>query len=124
PAHIIGVMFNRGASLELAAKLEGRLGKRNAPLSVTYHRLGTLSLKRLIHAELAPAWAFEASPTRANYFATDVIESVCSRYGHKYPRLVADVFLGFIDRVKGDLLSPEDVWLQGEWDSRYQWFVD
>ncbi|MBF6615469.1 MAG: ATP-dependent helicase [Candidimonas sp.] len=124
PAHIIGVMFNKAASLELAAKLEGRLGKRNAPLSVTYHRLGTLTLKRLIHADLAPAWDFEASPTRANYFATNVIENTCNRYGHKYPRLIADVFLGFIDRVKGDLLSPEDVWLQGEWDSKYQWFVD
>lgn len=124
PAHLIGVMFNKAASLELAAKLEGRLGKRNAPLSVTYHRLGTLTLKRLVSMSLAPAWEFEASPTKANYFATHVIEDVCHRYGHKYPRLVADVFLGFIDRVKGDLLTPEEVWREGEWDAKYQWFVE
>lgn len=124
PMHLIAVMFNKAASLELAAKLEGRLGKRNAPQSVTYHRLGTLTLNRLLKADLAPAWEFTASPTQASYFATNVIEDACNRYGHKYPRLVADVFLGFIDRVKGDLLTPEEVWLNGEWDSKYQWFVD
>lgn len=124
PMHLIAVMFNKAASLELAEKLEGRLGKRNAPLSCTYHRLGTLTLNRLVKAELAPAWEFEASPTRAGYFAANVIEDACYRYGFKYPRLVAEVFLGFIDRVKGDLLPPEEVWLNGEWDSKYQWFVD
>lgn len=123
PTHLIAVMFNKAASVELGGKLEGRLGKRNAPLSVTYHKLGTLTLKRLIHAGLAPAWDFEASPTKATYFAADVIEDVCKRYGYKYPRLVADVFLGFIDRVKGDLLSPEEVWREGEWDSGFEWFV-
>lgn len=124
PAHLIAVMFNKAASLELAAKLEGRLGKRNAPQSVTYHRLGTLTLNRLLKANLAPAWEFDASPTKANYFATHVIEDACKRYGHKYPRLVADVFLGFIDRVKGDLLSPEEVWREGEWDGKFQWFIE
>lgn len=124
PAHVLAVMFNKAASLELAAKLEGRLGKRNSPLSITYHRLGTLTLKRLVKMNLAPDWEFEASPIRANYFATNVIEDTCYRYGHKYPRIIADVFLGFIDRVKGDLLTPEEVWTNGEWDEKYRWFVD
>jgi len=123
PRHLIAVMFNRGASLELAEKLEGRLGKRNAPLSCTYHRLGTLTLKGLEKGGFAPAWEFEASPIRASYFASNVIEDACHRYGFKYPRLVAEVFLGFIDRVKGDLLTPEKVWLNGEWDNKYEWFV-
>ncbi|XLY90592.1 ATP-dependent helicase (plasmid) [Ectopseudomonas mendocina] len=123
PAHLIAVMFNKAASLELAAKLEGRLGKRNAPQSVTYHRLGTVTLNRLIKAGLAPAWDFEASPAKASYFAASVIEDACRRNGHKYPRLIADVFLGFVDRVKSDLLPPEQVWKNGEWDAKYKWFV-
>lgn len=124
PMHLIAVMFNKAASLELAGKLEGRLGKRNAPQSVTYHRLGTLTLSRLVKADLAPAWEFDASPTKATYFATHVIEDACNRYGHKYPRLVADTFLGFIDRVKGDLLSPAQVWEDGEWHDKFKWFVE
>ncbi|MBA1280422.1 UvrD-helicase domain-containing protein [Stutzerimonas stutzeri] len=124
PTHLIAVMFNKAASLELAAKLEGRLGKRNSPMSVTYHRLGTLTLKRLIKLGLAPDWEFEASPLRASYFATNVIEDACNRYGHKYPRLVADVFLSFIDRVKGDLVTPQEVWRDGDWDEKFKWFVD
>ncbi|MDU4254428.1 ATP-dependent helicase [Pseudomonas sp.] len=124
PAHIIAVMFNKAASLELSERLVNRVGKRNAPLSVTFHRLGTLTLKQLVNAKLAPDWEFEASPMKASYFAANVIEETCTRYGFKYPRLVAEVFLGFIDRVKADLLTPEQVWLNGEWDSKYDWFVD
>jgi DNA helicase-2/ATP-dependent DNA helicase PcrA len=124
PMHLIAVMFNKAASVELGVKLEGRLGKRNAPQSVTYHRLGTLTLNRLLKAGLAPAWEFDASPNKASYFATHVIEDACNRYGHEYPRLVADLFLSFIDRVKGDLIKPEDVWEQGEWHEKFKWFVE
>lgn len=124
PAHLIAVMFNRAASLELAEKLEGRLGKRNAPQSITYHRLGTLTLAQLTKANLAPAWEFESSPSRAVYFASGVIEGACYRYGHKYPNLVAEAFLGFVDRIKSDLLPAETVWMNGDWDSKYQWFID
>lgn len=123
PAHVIAVMFNKAASVELAEKLEKRLGKRNAPASVTYHRLGTLTLARLVRERKAEAWEFDASPRRAQAYAARIIEPTCQRYGHKYPRFVADVFLGFVDRVKGDLLSPGKVWANGEWDARYEWFV-
>lgn len=124
PAHIIAMMFNKAASVELSDKLQKRLGKRNAPQSVTYHRLGTMCLNWLIKAGKAEGWEFEASPTKAMYFTSRLIESACHRNGHKWPNLVAEVFLGFVDRVKGDLCTPEEAWENGDWDARYQWFVE
>ncbi|KKN80593.1 hypothetical protein LCGC14_0328120 [marine sediment metagenome] len=124
PAHLIAVMFNKAASEEMSDKLAKRLGKRNSPLSVTYHRLGTLTLKRLVASGLAPAWEFDANPNRARYFTAKVIQKECEIRGHKYPNLVADAFLGFIDRVKSDLLTPGQVWANGDWPSQYIWFID
>jgi len=124
PAHIIAVMFNKSASIEMADKMAKRLGKRNAPDSVTYHRLGTLTLKWLANAKLAPAWEFEASQSRARNFAANVIRPICAKAGHEYPNLVADAFLGFVDRVKSDLATPAQVWAKGDWDARYDWFVE
>lgn len=124
PAHIIAMMFNKAASLELSEKLQKRLGKRNAPASVTYHRLGTLCLNWLIKAGKAEGWEFEASPTKAVYFTARLMEDMCHRHGHKWPNLVAEVFQGFVDRVKGDLCTPEEAWANGDWDARYEWFVD
>lgn len=123
PNHIIAVMFNKAAALELGARLVNRLGKRNAPASMTYHALGTLTLNRLIREGKAEPWDFVANPSIAQRFATGVIENVCLKYGHKYPRIVADVFLSFIDRVKSDLRTPAEVWADGEFDAKYQWFV-
>ncbi|CAM5410547.1 ATP-dependent DNA helicase Rep OS=Stutzerimonas stutzeri OX=316 GN=rep PE=3 SV=1 [Stutzerimonas stutzeri] len=124
PAHVIAVMFNKAASVELAEKLEKRLGKRNAPASVTYHRLGTLTLARLVRERKAEAWDFDASPHRAQGFAARILEPYCKRYGFEYPRFVADVFLGYVDRVKGDLVSPREAWENGELGERYEWFVN
>lgn len=124
PAHIIAVMFNKAASVEMTDRLIKRVGKRNSPDAVTYHRLGTLTLKRLIMAGLAEPWEFDANPNRARYFTAKVIERACATNGHKYPALVADAFLGFVDRVKSDLLSPGSVWENGDWPSRYEWFVE
>jgi DNA helicase-2/ATP-dependent DNA helicase PcrA len=123
PARIIAVMFNKAASEEFYARLQKRLGKRNAPESVTFHRLGTLTLKRLIQGGFAEPWEFIASPHKAIKFTAEIIDSVCRKNGHKYPRLVAEDFLGFVDRVKSDLLSPSEVWANGEWPARYDWFV-
>lgn len=124
PSHIIAVMFNKAASLEFAARMEKRLGKRNSPQSVTYHRLGTLCLNRLIQAGKAPAWDLEASPGKAQRFAERIIEDTCYKYGHKYPGIVADVFLGFVDRVKSDLRKPAEVWADGDWNEKFSWFVE
>lgn len=124
PAHVLAVMFNSGAAEELGKKLEKRLGKRNAPASMTYHRLGTLSLNRLVRAGLAEDWDFEASTYKANYFAVNAIEDYCRKYQHKYPRLVADAFLGFVDRTKSDLSTPAETWELGDWNANYAWFVE
>lgn len=122
PQHVIAVMFNKAAADELGDKLIKRLGRHNAPASATYHRLGTLTLKRLITERLAPDWEFEANPVAAQRFAVSVIERLCAKYGHKYPNIVADAFLGFVDRVKGDLVSPERAWQEGDWQAKYAWF--
>lgn len=123
PAHVIAVMFNTGAASELKDKLERRLGKRNAPLSVTYHGLGTLTIKKLLKAGLIDDWKLEASPARAQRFTAGVIEQACYTRGFKYPRIVADVFLGFVDRIKSELMSPSETWKLGCWDAKYEWFV-
>ncbi|MBX6653595.1 ATP-dependent helicase [Pseudomonas aeruginosa] len=120
---IIAVMFNQAAAKEFAERLAGRLGK-HAPDSKTFHGLGTMTLKLLIKAGLAPAWDFDASVPRSLSFAAKIIEPTCLRLGFKYPRIVADIFLGFIDRVKGDLKSPAEVFAQGDWDQKYSWFVE
>lgn len=124
PRHIIAVMFNNSATLEFTERLHRRLGRRNSPLAATYHRLGTLTLKLLTKAGLAPDWEFEASVNRARYFTVSVIRPYCDRYGHKYHNLVADAFLGFVDRVKSDLIDPQQVWDQGNWSSGYGWFLE
>ncbi|MDH4602472.1 ATP-dependent helicase [Pseudomonas syringae] len=123
PEHVIAVMFNTGAAKELGEKLERRLGKRNKPESITYHRLGTLTLRRLAKEGKAEAWPLEGDPFKTQRFATQVIYNVCMDNGHKYPRIVADVFLSFIDRVKSDLVPPAKVFSDGDWDSKYHWFV-
>lgn len=123
PMHLIAVMFNKAAAEEMSAKLAGRLGKRNAPESMTYHRLGTLTVNRLIKLGLAPEWDFEASPNKANYFAADVIRPTCEARGYKWPHMIAESFLGFVDRVKSDLLPPEKVFELGEWNN-YPWFIE
>lgn len=119
PAEIITVMFNRSAALDMTDKLHKRLGKRNAPDAITYHRLGTLTLKILEGAGLAPKWSFDASPSAAIKFAVEVITPFVNG---KYPRLAADAFLGFVDRVKGDLADPDDVFENGEWSAKQSWF--
>lgn len=121
---IIAVMFNKSASEEFEERLGKRLGKANAPESVTYHRLGTLTLKILVKAGLAPDWTFDANPNSARNFTADVIADACRINGHKYPRIVADAFLSFVDRVKSDLTTPLKVWEAGNWQNSYSWFVD
>ena len=122
PSQIIAVMFNKAAADEMAERLEKRLGKRNAPLSVTYHRLGTLTLRMLIQGGLAPAWKFDASPTAATKFAIEIVQPFTDALGIKYPRYMADAFLGFVDRVKGDLADPDQVFEDGEWSENQKWF--
>lgn len=123
PSQIIAVMFNTTAAEEFSIKLAKRLGKRNAPDSVTFHRLGTLMLNRLQTAGFAPKYEFEANTSRALKFAADVIAPACHRYGFKYPRMVADIFLNYVDRVKGDLATPEETWGLGAWEAKFEWFV-
>lgn len=122
PASIIAVMFNKSAAEELEERLSKRLGKLNSPDSVTYHRLGTLTLKLLIKAGLAPNWTFDANPNSARNFTAEVLEEPCRANNHKYPRLVADAFLSFVDRVKSDLETPLAVWEAGDWPNSYSWF--
>lgn len=121
---IIAVMFNTGAATEFELGLNERLGKRNSPESATFHRLGTLTLRQLIKGNLAEDWEFEGNVHRALSFGTKVISEECYKRGFKFPRMVAEVFLGFVDRVKGDLKKPKDVWRDGDWDEKYRWFVD
>jgi DNA helicase-2/ATP-dependent DNA helicase PcrA len=123
PEHIIAVMFNDSASKELGEKLVKRLGARNAPKSMTYHKLGTATIARLLRAGKIEQWKMETDPYAAQRFAIEVLKPVCRAHGIKYPRLVAEVFLNFIDRVKSDLLPPLKVWENGDWDAKYNWFV-
>ncbi|MFJ7794546.1 ATP-dependent helicase [Pseudomonas sp. NPDC096950] len=121
---IIAVMFNTGASAEFGEKVAKRLGSRNAPDSVTFHGLGTYTLRWLVKGEFLPAWEFVGNVQRARKFAASVIEPFCKRLGYRYPMMIADVFMTFIDRVKSDLETPEAVWGLGSWDAQYQWFVE
>lgn len=122
PAEIITVMFNRSASLDMTDKLQKRLGKRNAPLAVTYHRLGTMMLKILESANLIPQWKFDASTSAAVKFTMVAIAPFLEIHGGKYPKFAADAFLGFVDRVKSDLGDPEQVFEDGEWTEKQSWF--
>lgn len=121
---IMAVMFNQSAVKELTERLGRRLGKRNAPESMTYHSLGTKTIKALVKAGLAPNWQFDANPNSARRFATDVLREPCTKNGHRYPGIVADAFLSFVDRIKSDLLTPKEVWAEGSWSKNYVWFVD
>ncbi|MEC4242131.1 MULTISPECIES: ATP-dependent helicase [Pseudomonas] len=123
PTRVIAVMFNLGAAKNLRASLERRLGKRNAPQSVTFHSLGTITLRRLILGGYAEQWAFSGEPSKAIKFTVEVIETACKKHGHKYPRIVARDFLSFVDRVKSDLKPPAEVFADGDWPARYDWFV-
>lgn len=119
PRRVIAVMFNRSAAEEMDERLTARLGKRNTPDSMTYHRLGTLVLKMLT-PKYAPAWKFDASPVAATKFAIRAIAPFLTEY--KYPRFAAEAFLGFVDRVKSDLADPYQVLEDGEWNAKQQWF--
>lgn len=123
PTRVIAVMFNDGAAKNLLASLGKRLGKRNTPQSVTFHRMGTLTLRALILGGFAEQWTFHGDPSKAIKFTVEVIESACRKHGHKYPRIVARDFLNFIDRVKSELLPPAQVFANGDWPARYDWFV-
>ncbi len=124
PSKLLAVMFGRTAADEFAARLDKRLGKRNAPASLTFHGLGTQTLKALVKAGHAPVWLFESSTSKAIGFAASVLEPACNKNGFKYPRMVAETFLGFVDRVKGDLVTPEQAWKEGDWDAKFHWFID
>lgn len=119
---IIAVMFNRSAAEEMAEKLESRMGKRNAPMSLTYHRLGTLTLKLLSDRGLAPKWDFNPLGSAAIKFALDVITPFCEAAGVKNSRFTASAFLGFVDRVKSDLADPNKVFSEGDWTENQNWF--
>lgn len=123
PTKVIAVMFNGAAAKNLLASLSKRLGKRNTPDSVTFHRLGTLTLRRLMVGGFAEPWTFNGDPSKAVKFTVEVIESACKQHGHKYPRIVARDFLSFVDRVKSELLPPAKVFENGDWPARYDWFV-
>lgn len=120
--NIIAVMFNKSAADEMADKLESRMGKRNAPLSLTYHRLGTLTLKLLTDRGLAPKWDFNPLVSAAIKFAVGVITPFCEVAGVKNAKFAATAFLGFVDRVKGDLADPYKVFSDGDWTENQSWF--
>lgn len=125
PTKIIAVMFNDAAAKNLKASLEKRLGKRNSPNSVTFHKMGTMTLRTLMLAKerFAEQWQFHGDPSKAERFTAEILESACRQYGHKYPRLVARDFLNFVDRVKSELKSPAEIFGLGLWPARYDWFV-
>ncbi|WP_267400484.1 MULTISPECIES: ATP-dependent helicase [unclassified Pseudomonas] len=123
PSDICAVMFGSEASKEFQRRLITRLGRRNSPASLTFHGLGTETLARLAKRGFAERWTFSANAYDAQKLATNVVWDSCKQHGYKYPRLVADVFLQFVDRVKGDLLPPEEVWAAGDWEAHYSWFV-
>lgn len=124
PNRIIAVMFNHSAAEELTFRLQRRLGKQNAPDSMTYHSLGTKTIKVLVAAKLAPAWKFDPNPNANRRFATEILREPCAKYGHRFPGMVADAFLSFVDRIKSDLLTPKEVWEAGSWSKSYCWFVE
>lgn len=124
PQQIIAVMFNTSAAEEFGVKVAKRLGSRNAPESVTFHGLGTFALRWLAKGEFVPRWDFVGSVPKARNFAASIIEPFCKRLGYRFPKMIADVFMTFIDRVKSDLETPETVWASGAWDAQYHWFVD
>lgn len=122
PSQIIAVMFNKAAAEDMGESLAKRLGKRNAPLSVTYHRLGTLTLKILIDRKMALNWKFDASIPAATKFATRAITPLLESKDIKITRFTVDAFMGFVDRVKADLADPDQVFEDGEWSANQEWF--
>ena len=58
PSRVVAVMFNKAAAVNLKESLVNRLGKRNAPASLTFHGLGTQILRRLIIGGFAEQWQF------------------------------------------------------------------
>lgn len=122
PSEIIAVMFNASAANDMAESLVKRLTKRSAPQSVTYHRLGTLTLKILIDRGIALNWKFDASIPAATKFAARAIAPFLESNDVKSPRFTVDAFMGFVDRVKADLADPDQVFEDGEWSANQEWF--
>ena len=123
PAQILAVMFNRDAANEMSERLLSRLGKHRAPQSITFHRLGTLTLSWLTRERFVEPYEFVADTFANVRFVLDHMINLFNQQGCKYPRLIAETFLGFVDRVKSDLQSPERVFSNGSWPDTQAWFI-
>lgn len=123
PDRIIAAMFNQDAAISLTESLNERLGKALAPAAVTYHSLGTRVLALLVRQNMIEQYKFEASPAKAAHFAMRILEPTLNAHNIKNKRMVVDMFMGFIDRVKGDLSNPRDEFQRGDYPANLSWFV-
>ncbi len=122
---ILAVMFNRDAANQLYDRMVVEMGgKLNTPQSLTYHGLGTQMLNQLIHAKKAPRYQFEANPEKAVSRTMDWLKPYFRSYSIKRPRRVAETFLSFVDRIKGDLVDARTAFLRDEdMDASQEWFI-
>lgn len=125
PQEILAVMFNRDAAIQLAGRLETRMGgKQNCPQSLTYHGLGTQMLNLLTHAGKAPRYRFEPSPEKAVSQTVEWLRPYFRKHSIKRHRRVAETFLSFVDRIKGDMVDARTAFLRDEdMDASQEWFV-
>lgn len=123
PDLILAVMFNKDAAVQLTERLHKRLGRANTPQCLTFHGLGTQMLAMLTRAGKVPAWRFEQTPSKQVRFVEDSLRGLMKKHEVRRTRLVAERFLGFVDRVKGDLLPPKTVFLRDPDLASLEWFV-
>lgn len=126
PAHeILAVMFNKDAAVQLSERLFKRMQtKANTPASLTYHGLGTQLINQLVHAGKAPAWRFMPAPDEAVRFTMRVLDPLFKANEIKRRRKVAELFQGFVDRIKGDMVSAETMFNSDpDLDESLRWFI-
>lgn len=123
PDLILAVMFNKDAAVQLTERLHKRLGRANTPQCLTFHGLGTQMLSMLTRAGKTPPWRFEQTPSKQVRFVEQCLGGLMDKHNIRRKRMVAELFLGFVDRVKGDLLPPKTVLLRDDDLAAYDWFV-
>lgn len=119
---ILSVMFNRDARDSYEGKLLRTYSKDKCPRVSTYHGLGSSILRRLESESKLEKFELETSEYKIIRMAMDVLDPWIRSEPGK--RSIAIEFLSFVDLVKNSLATPQKVFQEYAFPTKYGYFID
>lgn len=123
PSQILIVMFGSDPAKDFSDRLKDRLRIKNIPSVVTFHKLGSQFLiKILSDAGLVPKLPLETKEYKLKKACVKVMEKYLQKSSQQYAAALA--FMSFIDLVKSTTDRPVEVFKAYRFSSEYSFFPE